>query len=138
MRIYANLPEKIRKEDVIVVIDDEPYAWNAAMIEVKNNSELGEKIIKMLENGDNMTNDKKLDEEIKKIVLWRLETSVPEYFKLSADEGTSSKEELRKHVEAEDKTEMDFVNMELNFIKAVASGKFSEALVAERYLKNHR
>ena len=49
MRIYANLLEKIRKEDVIVVIDDEPYAWNAAMIEVKNNSELGEKIIKMLQ-----------------------------------------------------------------------------------------
>ena len=49
MRIYANIPEKIRKEDVIVVIDDEPYTWNAAMIEVKNNSELGEKIIKMLE-----------------------------------------------------------------------------------------
>ena len=49
MRIYANIPEKIRKEDVIVVIDDEPYTWNAAIIEVKNNSELGEKIIKMLE-----------------------------------------------------------------------------------------
>ncbi|MCK5039729.1 MAG: hypothetical protein KAR87_02060 [Candidatus Aenigmarchaeota archaeon] len=49
MRMYANIPEKIRKEDVIVVIDDEPYTWNAAMIEVKNNSELGEKIIKMLQ-----------------------------------------------------------------------------------------
>ncbi len=49
MRIFANIPGKIRGEDVIVVIDDEPFTWNAAMIEVKNDSELGKKIIKKLE-----------------------------------------------------------------------------------------
>ena len=76
-----------------------------------------------------MTDNKKLDEEIKKLVLWRLETSVPEYFKLSVGgKGTFTKEEIRKHVEAEDETGMAFVDMQLNFIKAVASGEFSEAL----------
>lgn len=49
MRIFANIPEKIRGEDIIVVIDEKPFTWNTAMIEVKNNSELGEKIIKKLE-----------------------------------------------------------------------------------------
>jgi len=49
MRIFANIPEKIRGEDIIAVIDDRPYTWNTAMIEVKNNSELGKKIIKKLE-----------------------------------------------------------------------------------------
>jgi len=49
MRIFANIPDKIRKEDVIVVVDDNPYTWNAAMIEIKNDSDLGKKIIKKLE-----------------------------------------------------------------------------------------
>ena len=49
MRIFANIPEKIRGEDIIAVIDDRSYTWNTAMIEVKNNSELGKKIIKKLE-----------------------------------------------------------------------------------------
>ena len=49
IRIFANIPEKIRGEDIIVVVDDKPFTWNAAMIEVKNDSETGEKIIKVLE-----------------------------------------------------------------------------------------
>ncbi|MBU4201805.1 MAG: hypothetical protein L6243_03440 [Candidatus Altiarchaeales archaeon] len=50
MRIFANIPEKIRGEDIIAVIDDRSYTWNTAMIEVKNNSELGKKIIKNWRN----------------------------------------------------------------------------------------
>ena len=49
MRIFANVPEKIRGEDVIAVIDDKPFTWNTAMIEIKNDSELGKKILKQLE-----------------------------------------------------------------------------------------
>jgi len=49
MKIFANIPEKIRGEDIIAVIDDKPFTWNNAMIEIKNNSETGKKIIKMLE-----------------------------------------------------------------------------------------
>ncbi len=48
IRIFANIPEKIRGEDIIVVVDDKPFTWNAAMIEIKNDSETGGKIIKML------------------------------------------------------------------------------------------
>lgn len=49
IRIFANIPEKIRGEDIIVVVDDKPFTWNAAMIEVKNDSKTGGKIIKVLE-----------------------------------------------------------------------------------------
>lgn len=49
MRIFANVPEKIRGEDVIAVVDDKPFTWNTAMIEVKNDSKLGRKMLKMLE-----------------------------------------------------------------------------------------
>lgn len=77
-----------------------------------------------------MTENKKLDREIKQLVLWRLETSVPNHFKLSVGgKGSFSKEELKMHVEQEDETGLAFVDMQLNFIKALASGKFSEALV---------
>ena len=45
MKIFANLPEKIRREDIIVVIEDKPYTWNAAYLEIKNNTSLGKKIL---------------------------------------------------------------------------------------------
>ena len=71
---------------------------------------------------------KKLDSDIKKLVLWRLDT-VPSNFKLSiGNQGTFDKEELRKHVEREDQIGLEIVNMELKFIKDVASGKISKFL----------
>jgi len=49
LRIFANIPEKIRAEDVIAVIDDKPFTLNTATIEIKNDSELGKKILIQLE-----------------------------------------------------------------------------------------
>lgn len=49
MKIFANVPEKVRGEDVIAVVDDKPFTWNTAMIEIKNDSETSKKILKMLE-----------------------------------------------------------------------------------------
>lgn len=48
IQIYSNLAESIRKE-IIVVIDNEPYTWNTAYLEVKNDTELGNKIIQKME-----------------------------------------------------------------------------------------
>jgi len=50
MRVFSNVPEKIRGEDVIAVIDDKPFTWNNAMIEIKNNTESGKKILNQLKN----------------------------------------------------------------------------------------
>jgi hypothetical protein len=49
-KIFSNLPEKVRKEDIIVVIEGQPYTWNVAYLEVKNKSELGEAILKKLKD----------------------------------------------------------------------------------------
>lgn len=70
----------------------------------------------------------KISEELKKIVLWRLET-IPPNFKLSiGDEGTFTREELKMHIEKEDKIGVLFANMQLNFMKVLASGEFSRTL----------
>jgi hypothetical protein len=70
----------------------------------------------------------KIAEELKKIVLWRLET-IPSNFKLSVgNEGSFTKEELKKHIEKEDDIGVLFAKMQLNFMKALASGQFSKTL----------
>lgn len=47
-KIFANLPEKIRNEDIILVIDKKPYTWNAVFFEVNNSTGLGIKMLKKL------------------------------------------------------------------------------------------
>lgn len=45
--VYANIPEKIRNE-VVAVIDDKPYSWNAAYVEISDDTTLGRKIYQKL------------------------------------------------------------------------------------------
>ena len=49
LKIYANIPEGLRK-DIIVVIDKKPYTWNTSFIEIQGSTSLGEKILKALRN----------------------------------------------------------------------------------------
>ena len=50
LNVYANLPERVRRE-VVVVMDDKPYSWNVVYLEIENDTELGRamynKLIKM-------------------------------------------------------------------------------------------
>jgi len=48
LRVFANIPDRLR-EDILVVIDEKPYTWNAAYLEIKDNTPLGKKILKTLE-----------------------------------------------------------------------------------------
>ena len=50
MKIFNDLPEKVRSEDIVVVIDEKPYTWNVAFIEVKNRTDLGKEILKKLKS----------------------------------------------------------------------------------------
>lgn len=43
MKVYSNLPLQERNQ-VVVVIDDEPITWNMAYNEIRHNTELGRKI----------------------------------------------------------------------------------------------
>jgi len=47
LRIYANLPLSQRNE-IVVVIDDEPMTWNAVRVEIENNTEKGKEILQKL------------------------------------------------------------------------------------------
>lgn len=49
LKSYANVPDALR-EDILVVIDNKTYTWNSAYIEIKDETELGSKILKSLEN----------------------------------------------------------------------------------------
>jgi hypothetical protein len=48
LNIYANVPDGLRK-DIIVVIDEKTYTWDTAYFEVKNDTALGKRILKELE-----------------------------------------------------------------------------------------
>lgn len=47
--IYANVPQNLRK-DIIVVVDKESYSWQTALFEIKEKTNLGNKILKALKN----------------------------------------------------------------------------------------
>ena len=46
-KVYANIPEKLRNE-IIAVIDEKPYSWNATYLEVVNETMLGKRILEKL------------------------------------------------------------------------------------------
>jgi hypothetical protein len=48
LKIYPNVPEDLR-EDILIVVDGKSYTWNTAYLEIKDNTELGKKILKALE-----------------------------------------------------------------------------------------
>jgi hypothetical protein len=47
MKAYSNVPMNLR-EQIIAIIDAKPITWNVAYLEIKNNTPLGQKILKML------------------------------------------------------------------------------------------
>ena len=50
-KIYSNIPIEERK-NVVVVTDEQPISWSLAYQEIKNETELGEKIFKILKELD--------------------------------------------------------------------------------------
>ena len=49
LKVYANLPEPER-EQIIAVVDNKTYSWNVAYTEISNSTELGQKILKKIED----------------------------------------------------------------------------------------
>lgn len=74
----------------------------------------------------------KISPEIKKLVLFRLEAEIPSGYKLSiGSKGSFTKEELKEHIEKEDDIGRTYIEMQMRFIKAVASGEFTKVLLEE-------
>ena len=44
LQAYANVPESLRK-DIVVIIDKKPYTWDTAYLEIKNNTSTGKKML---------------------------------------------------------------------------------------------
>ena len=51
-KIFSNLPEKVRSEDVILVMNKKPYTWNVVFFEINSSTELGTKMLKKLKELD--------------------------------------------------------------------------------------
>lgn len=49
LKIYSDLPINLRKEIILFLEKEGPITWNATYLEVKNNTKLGRKILKKLE-----------------------------------------------------------------------------------------
>lgn len=47
LQIYANLPLTFRSE-IVVVVSNEPLTWNAAKLEIENDTKKGEEILEKL------------------------------------------------------------------------------------------
>ena len=48
LKVYANLPINLRNEIILVLDKEGPITWNAAYIEVNNDTKLGEIIFRKL------------------------------------------------------------------------------------------
>lgn len=70
-----------------------------------------------------MKEKSEISEEIKKLVIARIDARMPANLKMSIGaSGSLSKEEMVEHVRKGDEEGVQIVNMHLNFIKAVTSG----------------
>ena len=63
-------------------------------------------------------------EKIKELIIARIDAKMPAHIKMSiGGKGTLSKEEMIEHVKKGDETGKQIIQMHLNFIKAITSGK---------------
>jgi len=70
----------------------------------------------------------KKEEEIKNLVLTRIEI-MPQNYKLSiGNKGTFNKKELIESIKKGDDVGKQVISMQMNFIKALTSGKLIDAL----------
>ncbi len=47
LKVYANLPQATRGE-IVAVIGSEPYTWQAAKLEVEQDTDIGNEILELL------------------------------------------------------------------------------------------
>ena len=72
--------------------------------------------------------NEKLSEDLKELVIARL-SIMPSTYKLSiGNEGTFTQSQLIEHVRSEDKIGNQIAMMQLNFIKALTTGKLINTL----------
>ena len=48
LEVYANLPSALR-DDIVAVVEDKTYTWNAVYTEVVSKTDLGDKMLSVIE-----------------------------------------------------------------------------------------
>jgi hypothetical protein len=72
-----------------------------------------------------------IPEKIKEIVIERIDAQLSSHCRLSMGSyGTMSKEEMIEHVKKEDVIGKQIVKTHMSFLKALASGQFTKAMVS--------
>lgn len=75
-----------------------------------------------------MSEEEKVKEELKEVVIMRIE-AMPSNLRLSIGNGKSlTKEEMIEHVKKEDETGKQIINSHLSFMRAIAKGEFTKAI----------
>ena len=46
-KVYANLPQATR-EEIVAVVGNEPFTWQAAKLEIEQNTKIGDEILELL------------------------------------------------------------------------------------------
>jgi len=73
----------------------------------------------------------KINEDLQKLVAFRIETLLPPNLKLSVGSyGSFSKEELIEHIQKGDEIGQAIMESHRSFMKALMSGEFTDALVS--------
>ena len=50
LKVYSNLPLPVRDETIYIDENQRPVSWNVSYLEIRNNTELGKKILLYLVN----------------------------------------------------------------------------------------
>ena len=76
-----------------------------------------------------MTQDKEKQKEgLKELAIARIRIMPPNYKLSIGDKGTFTKEEIIERIKSGDETGLQIIGMQMNFIKALTSGKLTEVL----------
>ncbi|OGF82450.1 hypothetical protein A2924_01180 [Candidatus Giovannonibacteria bacterium RIFCSPLOWO2_01_FULL_44_16] len=47
LKVYANLPQATR-EEIVAVVNNEPYTWQSAKLEIEQDTKIGKEILDLL------------------------------------------------------------------------------------------
>lgn len=121
LKLYSNLAINIRKEVILVLDENGPITWEVAYLEVEN--KIRRQDFKKIIGFEN--NIMKIDEEIKKIVIARLET-LPVDKKISiGSSGEFSRDEIIDKIKKGDPIGKKMIQVELEFLRALKKGIIS-------------
>jgi len=124
MKVYSNLPLKVRDE-IILVINDKPITWNVAYNEIKHSTKIGEMIInKFVKMGGHlMADEEQITQDEIDVVIARLR-AIPDnaLITIGIPEGSLSKEQLMNEVKNLTPLGKEIIRMQMSYLRSFKRG----------------